>query len=145
MIIVEQLSEADLSEFTLLAQELCGRQTDSIKLSENFRKLSHKPEYMLIGAKDENNRLLGSAMGIICLDFVGDCRPFAVLENLIVSEKARGLGIGKMLVHYIENWARERNCYYLMFTSMAKRKEAHEFYQRIGYEKGVVEGFKKYL
>jgi GNAT superfamily N-acetyltransferase len=145
MVAIEPIKASELQEFAVLARELCGRETDLSRMQENFGKLIQRPEYLLIGAKDEHNRLLGSVMCILCMDFVGDCRPFAVLENLIVSEKARGLGIGKLLVQYVEEWARERNCYYIMFTSLAKRKEAHAFYHRIGYAEGIVEGFKKYL
>ena len=142
---IVRIQESDLEEFAALGKELCGRETNTIHLKDNFYKMVRNPDYLLIGAKDEQQRLIGSVMGIICMDIVGDCRPFVVLENLIVSEKARGLGVGNLLVRYIEDYARERNCYFITFISLAKRKEAHAFYETIGYAKGVVEGFKKYL
>jgi GNAT superfamily N-acetyltransferase len=145
MLTIVPLEEADLKQLAGLSRELCGREANMTCLKDSLAKILGNPDYILIGAKDDQQRLIGSVMGIVCSDIVGDCRPFVVLENLIVSEKARGLGIGKMLVNYIEERARERNCYYIMFTSLAKRKQAHRFYESIGYAKGVVEGFKKYL
>jgi len=35
----------------------------------------------------ENSLLIGSAMGVICGELYGDCRPFLVLENMIVEKK----------------------------------------------------------
>lgn len=145
MTTIVRIEEPDLEELAILSQELCGRETNITCLKENFEKIVRDPNYLLIGAKDARNRLIGSVMGIICMDFVGECRPFVVMENLIVDEKARGLGVGKLLVSYIEDRARERNCFYLTFTSLAIRTEAHAFYEGIGYPKGMVEGFKKYL
>ncbi|KYZ76744.1 GCN5 family acetyltransferase [Anaerosporomusa subterranea] len=142
---IVRIEGTDLKELAALSQELCGREANIACLKDTLEKIVHNPDYILIGARDDQHRLIGSVMGIICMDVVGDCRPFVVLENLIVSERARGLGIGKLLVSYIEERARERNCYYIMFASLAKRKEAHRFYESIGYAKGVVEGFKKYL
>lgn len=68
-----------------------------------------------------------------------------VLENLVVSSKCRRLGIGKMLVDYIEVQAREKNCYFIMLMSLMKRKEAHRFYEALGYSTEVAQGYKKYL
>lgn len=144
MVTILPIKETDLAELAALTEELYGEKPSVANLEDRLSRIIKHPDYILIGAKS-GQQLVGSVMAVICMDIVGECRPFAVLENLIVSETARGLGIGKMLVSYIEDRARERNCYYLMFTSSAKRKEAHRFYERIGYSKGIVEGFKKYL
>lgn len=144
MVTIVPVKETDLTELAALSAELYGEKPSMGKLADRLSRIINHPDYILIGAWS-GQQLVGSVMAIICMDIVGDCRPFAVLENLIVSETARGLGIGKMLVTYIEDRARERQCFYLMFTSSAKRKDAHRFYEHIGYSKGVVEGFKKYL
>lgn len=139
------IQKSDLNELADLSRELCGREVNRSRLAASVAKMLANPDYILIGAKDDQQHLIGSVMAVICMDIVGDCQPFAVMENLIVSENARSLGVGKMLVAAIEHQARSRNCYYLMFTSLAKRTQAHRFYEHIGYAKGVVEGFKKYL
>lgn len=145
MLNIAPIEKADLEELAELYWELCGRETNMNRLNSNFEEIERSPNYCLIGVKDAQRRLLGSVMGICCMDVVGECQPFVVIENLIVGRNARGLGVGKLLVSGIEAWARERNCYYITFTSLAKRKSAHDFYEKIGYPKGVVEGFKKYL
>lgn len=145
MLTISFISSSDLGQLALLYEELTGTRTNMVLMESLYKKIANNTDYILIGAKDEEQRLVGSVMGIVCTDIVGKCQPFMVLENVIVSEKSRRQGAGRQLVKYIENCARERNCYYIMLVSLLKRKEAHDFYESIGYRLGVVQGFKKYL
>ncbi|MHB8124263.1 MAG: hypothetical protein ACYDEJ_01250 [Desulfitobacteriaceae bacterium] len=45
----------------------------------------------------------------------------------------------------IEEIAIENRCNYIMFVSRSDRKDAHRFYESIGYSLDVVQGFKKFL
>ncbi|RII33693.1 GNAT family N-acetyltransferase [Clostridium chromiireducens] len=55
------------------------------------------------------------------------------------------MGIGKKLMSFIEKYAQKRECYFTMLVSAYRRKEAHKFYEAIGYNNDVVKGYKKYL
>jgi GNAT superfamily N-acetyltransferase len=55
-----------------------------------------------------------------------------VVENVVVSEASRGLGIGEALMRAAMMLARERNCYKLVLTSNRRRRDAHRFYERLG-------------
>ena len=37
--------------------------------------------------------MMGSVMGILCQDTIGECKTFVVLENLIVGSKYRRMGL----------------------------------------------------
>lgn len=78
-----------------MCAELFDSRTDLIQLEVSLKKILNNPDYILVGVRNEDNQLVGSVMGITCLDTVGECRPFMVLENLIVSENSRRKGIGK--------------------------------------------------
>lgn len=145
MMIVESVQLSDLKSLSELYEELNGITTDINKMRDNLEWILLNPDYYLMCVKNEINQLIGSALGIVCHDIVGECRPFMVLENMIVSKKYRKLGVGKKLVQQVEQIARNRNCYYIMLVSLLKRKEAHKFYQSLGYSLDVVQGFKKYL
>lgn len=145
IITITAIELADLEQFALLGEELFGAETNRAKLARVFAKIQADASYIFIGAKDEQQRLLGSAMGIVCSDTVGECRPFMVLENMIVSPQSRRQGVGKKLMEYLEAWAREQNCYCIMLLSHVRRQEAHSFYEAMGYPKDIVQGFKKYL
>lgn len=134
----------DLQSLAQLYEELSGEETDSCKMKENFKFMESNPNYIILTAK-EDNLVVGSVMGIICLDLVHKCKPFMVIENVIVKSIWRGRGIGKMLMEEMEKIGRMRDCYYTMLVSGGQRTAAHQFYRTIGYDKDLVQGFKKYL
>jgi GNAT superfamily N-acetyltransferase len=144
MIEVKEIDRNDLSDLSILLEELSGMKTDFDKMAHNFEWMTRNRGYIILGAKYDG-KLVGSLMGIICHDLVGECKPFIVIENVIVSGEYRGRGIGKWLMEEIERIGRAQNCYYTMFVSGAQRKEAHQFYQSLGYQLDMVQGFKKYL
>lgn len=145
MITICKIEMTDLVQYAALCDQLFGEKTDMAALTNAVRKICGNADYLLIGAKNEKGALLGAVMGIVCIDTVGSCRSFMVLENLIVSERYHRLGIGKLLVEELEQAARARNCYFIMLMSLMKRKEAHLFYEALGYSKHIAQGFKKYL
>ena len=145
MTTIQPLTMADAMAYAVLGQELFEEKTNKDKLAISLGKIINNPDYILVGAKENVGNLLGSVMGIVCLDTVGECRPFMVLENLIVSEASRKQGLGQKLVEYIEEEAKKRDCYFVMLMSLAKRKEAHAFYEALGYSRHISLGFKKYL
>lgn len=145
MLSIQSIQLSDLEQYASLCDELFGSKTNMAQLAKMVKKIANNPDYILVGAKNEKEQLVGAVMGITCMDTVGECQPFMVLENLIVSEKNRRQGVGKKLVNYIEETARERNCYFIMLMSRAKRTEAHLFYESMGYSKNIAQGFKKYM
>ena len=139
-----KIQKEDLLELSKLHEELSDMKSNLNKIEANFALMISNDYYHLIGAKIDS-RLVGSLMGILCLDLVGECRPFMIIENVIVSNQYRNKGIGKALLNEIESIAKHNNCYYIFFVSSNIRKEAHLFYESVGYTNDKVKGFKKYL
>ena len=141
---IVQIQKNDLPDLSQLHEELSDMKSNFSKIEANFALMIRNDYYHLIGAKIDK-RLVGSLMGILCLDLVGECRPFMIIENVIVSSDYRNKGIGKALLNEIEMIAKKLNCYYIFFVSGDNRKEAHRFYESLGYNNDKVKGFKKYL
>lgn len=144
MTIIREIEAHSLAALNQLYEELTGELTDSQKLEKAFQTIKADSRYILLGAFVEGE-LLGSMMGIVCQDLVGDCRPFMVIENVVVSSRARRQGLGKKLMTALEEIAHDRDCYYIIFVSGEKRKEAHVFYEAMGYREEKVEGYRKHL
>jgi ribosomal protein S18 acetylase RimI-like enzyme len=144
MITIKPIGRDDLTDLAALLAELAGKPTNKESMLNNFEWMEKNGDYYVLGAK-RDQRLAGSIMGIICRDLVGECKPFLVVENVIVSNQFRGQGIGKRLMLEMEKIGMERNCHYIMFVSGAQRRDAHQFYESLGYKLDVVQGFKKYL
>ncbi len=58
----------------------------------------------------------------------------AEISGLVVNERLRSMGIGRLLLESVEEWAREKGCAAVGVRSNLTRDRAHEFYMRLGYE-----------
>ena len=68
----------------------------------------------------------------------------ATVESVRVDEKYCGQVIGKELMLWAINRAREENCVALQLTTNSERSDAHRFYENLGF-KGSHLGMKLYL
>ena len=102
---------------------------------------------------DKNNELIvaekdGEIIGTLqitftpSISFQGGKR--ATVESVRVDEKYRGQGIGKELMLWAINRAREENCVAMQLTTNADRTDAHRFYENLGFKKSHL-GMKLYL
>ncbi len=58
----------------------------------------------------------------------------AWVEDVVVDEKARGRGVGKLLTEHAVNVAREHGAHSVDLTSRPSRAAANARYQRVGFE-----------
>lgn len=58
---------------------------------------------------------------------------FAEIGGLVVDHAHKRKGIGEKLMRQCEEWARAKGYGLIRVRSGGQRKEAHEFYNRIGY------------
>ena len=61
--------------------------------------------------------------------------PVGRVSMLVVSEAARGRGVGKALVAAVEAKCAGLGCVLVEVTSNVRRDRAHRFYEGLGYEK----------
>lgn len=141
---IQRIVHRDLPALQDLYEELVGSRGTLSDMERVFEPLNNNEAYYLLGYKLDGV-LAGSVMGVICYDLVNACKPFMVVENVIVSSKAQGKGVGKQLMLALEEIANEHNCEYMMLCSSSYRKEAHQFYVSLGYPIDSVQGFRKML
>lgn len=145
MIAIISLCEKDLNGLKILYDTgFKGLNTSIEKMTENYKWIKDNPNYIVLCAKD-NEKVVGSLMGIINKDLKGECTPFMVVENVIVAEEYRRMGIANSLMNNIENVAIEKGCSSIMLVSGMHRTWAHKFYESVGFKGDAVKGFKKYL
>jgi len=63
----------------------------------------------------------------------GHDEPYGLVEDLAVSETARGQGIGRALMEGLHKFARKHHCYKIIANSHKKRKAARALYASLGY------------
>ncbi len=65
----------------------------------------------------------------------------ATIENVFVDKSCRNLGVGTQLMKYAVDLAKDKNCSIVQLTSNKTRKDAHRFYERLGFH-ATHEGMK---
>ncbi|KHF39348.1 hypothetical protein LQ50_15770 [Halalkalibacter okhensis] len=133
---------SDLSSLSELFVELTEHKTNQYSMKEQFEIISNNPNYFVVVAV-ENEAVVGTAMGILCNDLVGNCNTFLLVENVVVAPSCRGKGIGQMLMRSLEEFGNRNKCNYVILVSNQNRDDAHSFYEKFGYQKQL--GFKKRL
>jgi GNAT superfamily N-acetyltransferase len=69
-------------------------------------------------------------------------RPYAIIENVIVSRVQRNKGIGKALLNRAANLAESKNCYKVALMTGSKELSTLKFYESAGF-KGDKQGFQR--
>jgi GNAT superfamily N-acetyltransferase len=59
--------------------------------------------------------------------------PRAYVDILVVGPEAEGQGVGRALLHHVEQWARERGFLEVVLDVFAGNEGATAFYERCGY------------
>ena len=151
MAIVRMAREEDIPRILELYQQLALTTLEAERQScispdgyrRVFREISHFPGYELLVAEDEGE-ILGTAVLTVLPGLSRGALPFSVVEYVVVDEKCRRSGIGKLLMDYIIKQSKDASCYKIMLTSDKRRGEAHRFYRSLGFEASA-EGFRLYL
>lgn len=141
--IVRQMQIEDIPQLEVLYQQFWGERSDVAKMKSVFEKIDGQPQYILLSAV-EGDKLLGSVTGIVCPEMYVDCRPFLVLENMVVDQNSRKKGVGKALLHALEEIAKERDCRQIILVTESDRHDAAAFYKACGFGLDNI-GFKKKL
>jgi GNAT superfamily N-acetyltransferase len=93
-------------------------------------------------ARDPNNRLLiaergGETVGTLQLTFIhGLSRQGAkraLIEAVRVAAPFRGKGLGEEIIRAAVEIARQAGCSMVQLTTDKSRKDAHRFYERLGF------------
>jgi L-amino acid N-acyltransferase YncA len=74
-------------------------------------------------------------LAITIIPNVSHCgKKWAVIENVIVDERARKSRIGSIMMQQAVALARDRGCFRVVLSSSAERKDSHKFYRSLGFD-----------
>lgn len=141
---IRRLEEDDLEDLASLYKQFWGEESSPVKMQETFQRLKRDPNYIFLVA-EQRGQLVGSVMGIICEELYGQCRPFMIIEDVVVDRKNRRKGIATLLMRELEARAAGIDCSYIIFVTESTRSEARKFYESLGYDAESYHGFKKRL
>jgi GNAT superfamily N-acetyltransferase len=139
-LLIRAATSDDAASLSLLVGQL-GYPASSEEMPRRLDALKAAGDAVVLVAEVD-----GAVVGLLtCHVFatIHSTAPAALLTALVVSEQARGGGVGRRLVARAEEWARAMGAVRIAVTSGAQRAEAHAFYERIGYARTGVRFGKK--
>jgi GNAT superfamily N-acetyltransferase len=78
----------------------------------------------------------GEVVGVIDMEYhqrLGDHRPQARVNDVVVTERARGVSVGRTLLRRAEELARKRGCFRMALVTATWREESIAFYRAEGW------------
>jgi GNAT superfamily N-acetyltransferase len=144
---------ADLPDVVrMLADDFLGAQREQFEdpLPESYLKAFHEID------ADKNNHLIvaerdGEVIGTLQLTFTPSISfrggKRATVESVRVDERLRGQGIGREMMLWAIERAKDAGCISMQLTTNAERTDAHRFYREMGFKESHI-GMKlklKYL
>lgn len=137
---IEKLQPQFVLQALALQQQIVPYDLDPGYAVSNYEKLTDQEDCCILVAR-EGEQIVGTVSGFCCR---GLASTLLVIEDLIVSEGLRGSGIGTGLMTAIHEYGKQQGCEYAILVSSGFRKQAHRFYEKMGYIEDV-RGFRKDL
>lgn len=141
---IRKIDKDDLSSLIILYKEFWGDISNLQKMQTLYNELIKNPDYIILCAEIEQ-KVVGTVMGVVCYELYGECKPFMVMENLVIDKSYRKKGIAKLLLTELEMIAKNKKCSQIQFITDKNRNDAVSFYTAMGFDPNSHIGFKKSL
>ncbi|MEH0936480.1 GNAT family N-acetyltransferase [Micromonospora psammae] len=134
---IREATRADLPALlALLADDVLGRGRDHVEVDEAYERA-----FAEITADPRNQQIVAEldAEPVACLQITyipglgrhGAER--ALIESVRVRSDLRGRGVGRQLMEWAVDQARQRGCGLVQLTTDKSRADAHRFYRSLGF------------
>lgn len=108
-----------------------GYQGNIKKTSLRLRSLIEDPAHLvLVAAVDDT--VTGWIHAFLALRLESD--SFAEIGGMLVDERHRNQGIGRLLIHTVQEWALSQDILQLRVRCNTIRRETHAFYTQLGFQ-----------
>ncbi|RPH50464.1 MAG: GNAT family N-acetyltransferase [Desulfobacteraceae bacterium] len=134
--IIREAAEIDLPAVLVLYAQLGQDDGSVLSLEEAGRildRMNNYPDYRLYVAVIKR-RVVGTFAMLIMDNMAHKGARSAIIEDVVVDERLRGQGLGKKMILFAYGLCHEKGCYKMALTSNKNRKEAHRFYESLGFE-----------
>ncbi len=140
--------EADIPAIVELMQNDAIRKADfdvdhesSARYLKAFRAIDADPAHLLVVAVDDARRVVGTMQLTVLPGLARAGATRLQIEAVRVDETLRGNGLGSTMINWAIAEGKRRGVKLVQLTSDASRKDAHRFYERLGFTASHV-GFK---
>lgn len=130
---VRQLEIGDFEKgfLTILEQLTQVGQISYLQFCKRFRN-----QNSTVFVIEDNNQIIATASIFIEHKFIHHCASVGHIEDVVVSDKHRGLKLGQIIVEHLIDFAKSNDCYKVILNCEEKNIE---FYKKCGFEKKETE------
>ncbi len=100
-------------------------------VERRLRLTRQNPENVVYVAALQDGHVIGWIHAFVYRTI--ESEPRAEIAGLVVDEHYRRSGAGRLLMRHAEQWAREQGCSAVNLRTNVVRKDAHAFYESLGY------------
>lgn len=127
------IRNAEINDSESIAELSCqlGYNSENIAIQKRLTEILDNNDHCVLVAL-ENENIVGWIHGFYSRRVESD--SFVEIGGLVVDTNYRKKGIAKLLVDEITKWASAKDCGKVRVRCNAIRKEAHDFYMKIGFE-----------
>jgi ribosomal protein S18 acetylase RimI-like enzyme len=136
-ILIREAQEDDVAEILNLYLEAgveFGPRFTAEEGRAHFAVFKRYPSYGIFVAVLDG-RVVGTCELLIMDNLAKRGRRSGVVEDVAVSPKFQGQGIGRALMAHARDQCKQAGCYKFVLSSNLKRTDAHAFYEAAGFEK----------
>lgn len=130
---IRKAKDSDLESVKILIEELEEQKFEFEIFKKIYLKnlINTEVHYFVAEVKNE----IVGFMSIFESTPLHHCHKLAEIQELIISEKHRGLSIGKEFIELATKLGQEKNWLQIELSSHMKRLKAHNFYLRNGFSR----------
>ena len=129
---LRDLKATDVETICVINKEALGYAFSPEETASQLAKLSQDSHHFLLGFEDSiSHNLLGYVHAEVYESLYSNA-GFNILALAVVPQM-QGKGIGKILLHGLEQEAKRRGYEFIRLNSADHRLGAHAFYERVGY------------
>ena len=89
----------------------------------------------------EDGQVVSTCYCVIIPNLTRGCRSICFIENVVTRKDFRKQGLGRKVIEMAVETARKNNCFKVILQSGTGRKEAHKFYEELGFASDTKKAF----
>jgi glucosamine-phosphate N-acetyltransferase len=133
---VVPLTESDYyNGFLQLLEQLTTVGADDITYEEFTDQLKKLKSYVVV-IRNDDGTVIGTASIFIEEKFIHKLSSVGHIEDVVVDQQYRGIGLGKLLIDHCIDYAKNNGCYKVLLNCS---DENAGFYEKCGFKKKEVE------
>ena len=128
-ITIREMTADDVKAVNVLSNQL-GYSLTIEQTLQNINTVLQSKDHTAFVAEYEDKIVgwIGASQAIMI-----EVMPHCEINGLVTDQDHRGIGIGKLLIDKVKQWAREKNNNKIGLHCNVKRTEAHLFYEHLGF------------